>query len=225
VVPAGSKADLAATVRGMREALTTPEMRKARETPRVYAVRDRDFLRAELLGKGEPDGVYSLVRHCLESYLLEPEGIERALGLSGVEEQLLTLAERRFWTDVASAALDTVGYDLRKEGRLHLEKDAPADKAEVKHLVAARRATFVAGLTAKSVDVEALVDAFERDMRSAPLWTRVDGKELMKSFAAQLGKEVLPGGDLEARLFTWCSKNGPPAPFVAEVKCILERLA
>jgi hypothetical protein len=214
VGPAGSKANLGATVRGMREALTTP---------RVYAIRDRDFLRAELLRKDEADGVYSLERHCLESYVLEHEVLEKALGLSGVGAQVLALAERRFWPDVARAVLDDVSYKLRRE-RLHLEEDEPTDRAEVAELVKARRAVLVSKLAAEHMDVEALIDSFELDMRSAPLWTRVNGKELMKSFAAQLGKQVLPGGDLEAKLFTWCSENGPPSPFVAEVKRILERL-
>ena len=63
VVPAGSKVNLAATVAGMREALGTM---------RVFAVRDRDFLRTEHLSKDESKGVYSLRRYSIESYMLEP---------------------------------------------------------------------------------------------------------------------------------------------------------
>ena len=101
-LPAGSKADLGATVRGMRKALRTPH---------VYAVRDRDYLRAELLGKDEAGGVYALTRHCLESYLVEPELLEAALGLHRAEEKLLAIAERRFWPDLGRAVLDAIGYE------------------------------------------------------------------------------------------------------------------
>jgi len=60
VVPAGSKANLSATVRGMREALGTRH---------VYAIRDRDFVPTDLLTKDVPSGVYSLERYCLEARL------------------------------------------------------------------------------------------------------------------------------------------------------------
>src|SRR5689334_5108220 len=63
-VPGGSKADLGATVRGLREVLGTQ---------RVYAIRDRDFLRAELLTKDLAAGVYPLERYCIESYVIEPD--------------------------------------------------------------------------------------------------------------------------------------------------------
>jgi hypothetical protein len=214
LVPGGSKADLGATVRGMREAL---------RTPRVYAVRDRDFLLAELLGKDEGAGVYSFERHCLESYLLEPETVESALGVHGVAEKLRTLAEDRFWSDLARATLDAVGYELRRE-RLHLEEEIPASKPEVTRIVKAKLVAFLEDLAANSLDIDALVTSFEHDIVAGPLWTRVNGKELMKSLAAALGTSVLPSGDIEAELFKWCSKNGPPTPFVAEVKRILQGL-
>jgi hypothetical protein len=212
VVSAGSKADLAATVRGLRE---------SRRTRHVYAIRDRDFLRAELLAKGEPAGVYSLQRHCLESYLIEPELLEVALGFHQPADKLLAIAERRFWADVAHAVLDALGYELRK-GRLHLDDETPSDKAEVALAVKSKLDIFRADLAAKPLDVEALVALFESDMRSDPVWTRVNGKALMKSFAGELEPSMLPGGDLEARLFKWCSSNGPPQPLIAEMKRLLE---
>jgi hypothetical protein len=220
VVPAGSKADLGAAVRGMRESLRKPESAGA---PRVFAVRDRDFLRAEHLRKDEAAGVYSLERHCLESYLLEPATVEAALGVSGVAERIQALAEARFWADVATAVLDAVGYELRKD-RLHLDGGVPADRAEATRIVDAKLLAFRKDLAEKPVDVDEMVGSFERDMRSAPLFTRVRGKELLRTLAAALGPGVVRGGDIEAALFKWCTENGPPAPFVADVGQILKRM-
>jgi hypothetical protein len=212
VVPSGSKADLGATVRGMREAL---------RTRRVYAVRDRDFLRGELLAKDEPAGVHSLQRHCLESYLVEPAVLEEVFGLDGAEARLADMAERRFWPDVGRAVLDAIAYELRRD-RPHLGEEEPSDKAEVTRVVRLKLQLFRDDHAARPVDVDALVTQFERDMRSAPLWTRVNGKELMKALAGDLGPAI-PGGDIEAALFRWCSNASPPSPFVAEVKALLER--
>lgn len=214
VVPAGSKADLGATVRGMRKALGTRH---------VYAIRDRDFLPGDLLAKDIPSGVYSFERHCLESYLIEPDLLEAALRWSGAHERVLALAEARFWPDVARAVLDASTYELRRD-RLHLEGGLPADKADVTRIATSKLLAFRTEFAAKPVDIEKLVDTFEGDMRSAPLWTRVNGKALMKSVAVDVGSMLLPSGDIEAALFKWCSRNDPPAPFVAEVKRVLEAL-
>jgi hypothetical protein len=213
VVPSGSKADLGATVRGMREAL---------RTRRVYAVRDRDFLRNELLAKDEPAGVHSLQRHCLESYLVEPSVLEEVFGLHGAEATLLQMAERRFWPDVGRAVLDAVAYELRRD-RPHLGEDEPGDKAEVARIVTSKLQHFRDAHAAKPVDVEAWVERFERDMRSTPVWMRVNGKELMKALAGDLGASI-PGGDIEGALFRWCSNASPPGPFVAELKRLVEVL-
>lgn len=214
VVPSGSKADLGATVRGMREAL---------RTRRVHAIRDRDFLRAGLLAKDEQAGVYSLQRHCLESYLVEPDLLEVSLGLHRAEEKLLAIAERRFWPDVGRAVLDALGYELRKD-RPHLDDDMLGTKADVTQAVKGKLQIFRNELAAKPLDVEALVEQFERDMRADPVWTRVNGKALMKSLAGELDPSVLPSGDIEAQLFKWCSANSPPVPFLVEVKRLLQSL-
>jgi hypothetical protein len=214
VVPAGSKADLRATVRGMREAL---------RTARVYAVRDRDFLSADLVGKDEAGGVYSLSRHCIESYMAEPTLLATALASDGMEERILALAERRFWTDIGRAVLDAVGYEMRKD-RPHLGEKLPVDKADVIRTVTEKLDGFRRDLATKPLAVEVLVESFEQDMRSAPLWMRVNGKELLRSLAQGLDAAALPGGDIEATLFAWCSKNGSPEPLVLELKQILDRL-
>ena len=214
LVPAGSKANLSAMVRGMRKSLGTR---------RVYAVRDRDFLLADLLGKDEPDGVYSLMRHCIESYMAEPAVLEAVFGSNGMEARLVALAERRFWPDLCRAVLDALGYELRQR-RLHLEDDVPASKADVIQIAKLKLDVFRDELAAKPLPVDALVESFERDMRSAPVWMRVNGKGLLRSLAGELDAATLPGGDIEARLFAWCARNGPPAPLVLEMRQLLERL-
>jgi len=214
VMPAGSKADLSATVRGARRAFNTSL---------VYAIRDSDFLRTELLAKDLNSGVYSLQRHCLESYLVEPRVLEGALRSTGMEDKLHTLAERRFWQDIGRAVLDAHGYEMRKS-RLHLGDSLPLTKAQVTEIVRSKIAGFHGDVANMPFNVEAHVEMFEHDMRSGPLWTRVNGKELMRSLAEELGESALPGGDIEAALFKWCSKNVPPTPFVEEVQRILEAI-
>ncbi len=214
VVPGGSKADLGAAVRGLRE---------ARGSRRVYAIRDRDFLRANLLTKDVDHGVHSLNRHCLESYLVEPRTVEEAFGLRDVEARLLALAQQRFWPDVAGAVLDDLGYSMRKP-RLSLDRETPASKEEVTQTVTSKLDDFRRELAELPLDVAALVDLFALDMNVVPLWTRVNGKELLKQLEKELGNSVLPGGELERHLFKWCAEHGPPEPFVADVKRMLESL-
>ncbi len=214
VVPGGSKADLGAAVRGLRETLGTRH---------VYAIRDRDFLPSKLLAKDVGHGVYSFNRHCLESYLVEPKTIEDALGADSVEARLLLLAERRFWPDVARAVLDAVGYEIRQP-RLSLGSSAPDSKVEVMQTVTVMLGDFRQQLAELKLDVEELVNNFSRDMDVAPLWTRVNGKELMAQLEDELRSSVLPGGDIEGRLFRQCKLHGPPEPLVAEVRQILERM-
>ncbi|XXX82307.1 hypothetical protein WMF30_26465 [Sorangium sp. So ce134] len=214
VVPSGSKADLCATVRGMREYL---------KTRRVYAIRDRDFLRTELLAKDVSAGVYTFERHCIESYLVEPCVLEAVFGVSAVEDKLSALAERRFWPDVGRAVLDAFGYELRRD-RPSLGGEAPASEADVVSLVAAKIESFRAQLAARPLDASALVGVFARDMRMSPLWTRVHGKELLNAIENELRDSGHNAADLESRLFKWCSQNSPPGPLVAEVKRLLVTL-
>jgi hypothetical protein len=124
---------------------------------------------------------------------------------------------------VTVAALDDVGHALRKD-RLHLDGAAPADRAEATRIVGAKLEAFRKDVAEMPLDVDAIVGSFERDMRSGPLYTRVRGKELLKSLATELGTGVVKGGDIEKALFTWCSEHGPPEPFVADIKQILERI-
>jgi hypothetical protein len=214
VVPGGSKADLGAAVRGLREAT---------RSLRVYAVRDRDFLRAHLLAKDEAHGVHSLERHCLESYLIEPRVVEAALGQADVETLLLALARRRFWPDLARAVLDDLGYAMRKP-RPSLEGEMPVNKDDVVRIAIAKLDALRRELAVLPLDPAQLVEAFEVDMNVGPVWTRVNGKALMADLENDLGNEVLPGANIEGRLFKWCAENSPPGPFVADIKKLLETL-
>ena len=72
----------------------------------------------------------------------------------------------------------------------------------------------------KLPDVAAGVERFQRDMQDGPKWTRVDGKKLFKA----VEKELTPGGDLERRLFVWCSEKGAPDALVRDVRFALEKL-
>jgi hypothetical protein len=190
-------------------------MQEGRFSKYVVAIRDRDFLQARLLDKDKPH-VHSLRRHCLESYLLEPDLLEKALGVTDAERKLLALAEDRFWPDVARAVLDAIGYELRRD-RLGLGDELPVDKANVASIVQSKLDSFRSDLVSKPIDIQTLVDAFAVDMRSDPLWMRVNGKALLKTFAANLEPKTLPGGDIESTLFRWCAENGPPHSLVNEV--------
>jgi hypothetical protein len=126
--PAGSKSDMPAAIRAHRS--TEPPRR-------AYAMRDRDFLRRPLLEDERVRAVstakealehpraYPLRRHCIESYLIEPDFVEVALEVSGVAAKLSEFAEQRRWPDVSRAALEDVGYRARR-ARPRLGKAAAA---------------------------------------------------------------------------------------------------
>lgn len=219
VVPAGSKADLGAAVRGLRESL---------RTARIYGIRDRDFLRRDLVAGQRAGDVYPLDRHCLESYLIEPSVVEAALGARDVATIVEQLAAARFWRDVARAVADDISYRCREVFRLSMS--APAEAIGSAEQAAAHISAAIqplpARITAAMPDVSALVQSFAEDMRSAPIWTRVDGCELMNGLERELRRSVLAGGDIEGRLFRWCSENSPPLPLLEAVKqALLSRAA
>ncbi|MEZ4310315.1 MAG: hypothetical protein R3F14_19925 [Polyangiaceae bacterium] len=214
VMPSGSKADLAASVRGVRAALGSSQ---------VYAVRDRDFLRAEILDKDTAAGVHALRRHCIESYLVEPQVLERALGISNAEEKLDALARERFYPDLGRAVLDALGYEIRRD-RPRLGDRIPSSTGEVVAICADELKSFWAAGSSKDTDIAGLVRAFEEDMRADALWTRVNGKELMKSLAKDLNDSIPGGRDLESALFHHCSQNTPPEGLTAEIERILNAL-
>ncbi|AGP37235.1 hypothetical protein SCE1572_23780 [Sorangium cellulosum So0157-2] len=189
----------------------------------MYAIRDRDFLRTELLAKDESAGVYSFERHSIESYVVEPSVLEAVFGVSGIEDKLSALAERRFWPDVGRGVLEHFAWELRRD-RPSLGGEAPASEADVVSLVTAKIESFRAQVAVKPLDAPALVGAFARDMRMSPLWTRVHGKDLMNAVEKELRDAGHNAADLESRVFKWCSQNSPPGPFVAEVKRLLVTL-
>lgn len=209
ISPSGSKANLVPTVRALR----------ARGQARVYAIRDRDFLHATLLEKNLGDGLFPLQRHCLETYLLEPELLEAAVGAREMKSKIEQLAEERFWLDVGRAVLEDFAFSLRTRRPTFDDEDGmPVDRSETERKLKSKLEEFSGHL--KIPDVAAGVDRFQHDMQDDPKWTRVDGKSLFKA----VEKELAPGGDLERKLFVWCSEKGAPDALVRDVRLALEKL-
>jgi hypothetical protein len=206
VTPAGSKTNLKPTILGLRQSL---------QTRRVYALRDRDFLTTDLLTKDLDAGICPLRRHCLESYLLEPLLLESAFGITGIEKILTERAGARLFLDVARASVEDFAFSLRGL-RPSFDSDAPRTIEEAVEAVQRVISEFIAGLVAP--DAATLTDRFAKDMQADRLWTRVDGKALLGEIEQYLRGSVLPGGDIEGRLFKWCATNGPPSSLVEDVR-------
>lgn len=209
IAPSGSKANLLPTVRSLR----------ALGRAGVYAIRDRDFLHATLLEKNLDDGLFPLQRHCLETYLLEPDLLEAAVGVREMRAKIERLAEERFWLDVGRAVLEDFAFLLRSSRPTFDDEDGmPVDWSETEKKLKAKLEEFVGHI--ELPDVAAVVERFAQDMQDACKWTRVDGKELFKA----VEKELALGGGLERRLFVWCSEKGAPDALVRDVRIALEKL-
>jgi hypothetical protein len=216
VVPAGSKVGLLGTLHGMREALGTS---------RVYAIRDRDFLPSELLAKRRTAEMHVLERHCVESYLVEPALLDEVLGMRDGERTLGVIADRRLWLDVGRAVLEDIAFAMRSARPSMDRNPPPTSKDELTGALEAAVAEFARELPGKIEGVATRVECVEQDMRSCPLWTRVDGKELLAELERELvTRRVLRGGNLEAWLFGWCAEHGAPRPLVVEIESALRRL-
>lgn len=228
IKPAGSKADLRPAVRARRDVW---------EKRHVFAVRDRDFLRrprleearrkALSLVEDEPPA-FPLRRHCIESYLIEPRFVEAAVGIAGAATKLSELAERRRWVDVCRAALDDVDFRMRGlRPRMRKETASSAEEAirVVERKLEEYRGALVPQTRQPTVSelVQEIIEDFEAD---GPLWTRVDGCELLAGLRDWLDDQNrLPGGDLHRLLRKHAERVGPPAPLVEEMTELLGRLA
>jgi hypothetical protein len=172
-----------------------------------------------LLEKDLGRGVSPLQRHCLETYLLEPDLLQNAVGARDVRSKIEQLAENRFWFDVGRAVLEEFAFSLRgRRPTLHDTDEMPTDRNATEQKLRAKLEEFTAHL--ELPDVATVVGRFQQDMEAPDKWTRVDGKELFRA----IEKEIAPGGDLERRLFFWCSENGAPEALVGDVRIALEKL-
>jgi hypothetical protein len=227
IQPAGSKSDMPAAIRAHRS---------TNSSRRAYAMRDRDFLRGPLLDDERVRAVstakealehpraYPLRRHCIESYLIEPDFVEAALEVSGVAAKLSEFAEQRRWRDVSQAALEDVGYRAR-QARPTLGKAAPHSFEDAVASVSAALSIYEPEVKQElgKPTPEELVQVFAQDFADAgPLWTRVDGKRLLLALEDWFRTSgVLPGGDLTGELLRYAAEEAPPTPLVEEMAAFL----
>lgn len=233
--PAGSKLDLPAAMRAHRV------LRRSRL---VFAVRDRDFLRADQVRTARgtalsPDirdnelKAYPLFRHCIESYLLDPVFLGRALGEelrpAGIDivERIQQLAAARHWMDICRGTLETMNRKLRDGNRAACKTEPKTRNdaiAEAQGALTRYRAKALEVLD--GFDVAREVDALDADMAAdGPLWARVDGKEML----AQLEQELravprLKGGELKKRLLKHADAHAVPEPLIEEMRTLLQRV-
>lgn len=166
---------------------------------------------------------YPLRRHCIESYLIDPPFLESAIGATGVAGRLEEMARQRRWHDVCRAALDEAAYEVRGE-RPKLAS-APGSLEQAIDVVRQALSTYEGSIHAalRRRDAEGRVRAFDEDFSAdGPLWTRVDGKELLASLELSLRPSpALRGGNLANRLLRYAEQEGPPAPLVEDMKELL----
>lgn len=209
--------------------------RGLRATPLVFAIRDRDFLRRELIEAQRAAAVerapeaaraWPLSRHSIESYLLEPAFLAAATGAE-VETELVEFARERRWLDLARATLEDAGYRLRGTRRVKFGDEMPGDLDAAVRLVYESLVTW--GTQAQAAldpaQAEALLAAFDRDFRDdGPEWTRVDGKELLRRVEERLRQGPLPGGELRNLLLRHAEQHEPPTALVDDLRAFVERI-
>ncbi|GEM_PF-4796806 len=216
--PAGSKGDLRQTVKALQE---------VQPAVPVYAIRDRDFLIKPLLSEMREtaqrkpnEAAWPLSRHAIESYLIEPAFVEKALGMSGVAKLLEPLASERLWHDAGRATLERAAYEAR-HARPHLD-EAIRDKSAVLGAIVAELGkwkTSIASLPSASAP-EMVCGEFVEDFSLDPLWTRVDGKALLKALGHALAHDGILGA-----LLHYAEDSGPPEPLVVDVGLFIAGLA
>ncbi|HSN98399.1 MAG TPA: hypothetical protein VLS89_08875 [Candidatus Nanopelagicales bacterium] len=230
--PAGSKLDLPSAMRALRA---------LQQSLRVFAVRDRDFLRVDHVRTARAKALsldtreqelrpYPLRQHCIESYLLDPPFLEEALGddlkAAGIDlgSTLDRLAEERCWSDVCTGAIEAASRQMRDRDRPSRKADVHTREEAIQEVKAAlsRYETRVHDVVS-TCDVAAEVDALTADFSAdGPLWTRVHGSEMLLALEQQL--RVMPrfkGGNLKNRLLTHAAYGATPEPLVEEMEALL----
>lgn len=226
ILPAGGKGELVAALKSLR---SLPDSMGRQ----FFAIRDRDFLRRQVLDEYriaalqqvEDPRSWPLTRHCIESYLLDPE----ILAAAGVGEAVIgsigQMAKERLCYDAARSAVE-VGNVLLRKVRAELvdepfalrgESDAiAAAKASMEKLRSKLASDRVEGLIARmESEVRGDIADFERD--GPPAW-RVDGKELLQSVAKASGIH-----DLASKL-TKLAVEEPPSDLVEDMNLFLSEL-
>jgi len=221
--PGGSKVNLAPAV---------ADHRRVHSTQLAFAVRDRNFMPAQLLQKnrelalsGKTPPPYPLRRHCLESYLLEPAFVRTAIGVD-IHAKLGEMVEARRWTDVCRAVHEDVAYRVREPRPSTKAKPASEEEAVEAVREALRQYNEKVDASREEIDAAAIVHAFASDFDAdGPLWTRLDGKKLMGAIEQWLGNEsLLPGGDLKKKLLDHAKLHSVPEPLASEMEELIRRI-
>lgn len=201
---------------------------------RVFGVRDRDFLprrlidlhRADTFAPGsEQVAPWPLPRHCIESYLLDDDVLDRAaLGvpLAEVRARLDALAAERRWLDVTRAALEDLAFKMRKIRQGDID-GRPASRAEALQTALDVASRMLSELVAAGSEPQlgAYLDMLSMDMDAdGPLRGRVDGRELVHELSRALG---LDGGFLLPKLDALAHRY-PPAALIADLRAALEAM-
>lgn len=233
--PAGSVVDLPASMRAHRA---------IRGSRLVFAVRDRDYLRSNQVSAAREAALdphtgegqlkpYPLGRHCIESYLLDPAFLGGALGEevrpAGIDlvARIEHLAGARRWVDICTGTLEAINRDLRNKNRASCKTEPKSrQEALTEALEALARYRRKAGDILAGVDIALELDALTADIAAdGPLWTRVNGKEILDQIEQEL--RVVPrlkGGDLKQRLLMHARTHAAPEPLIEEMRELLQRI-
>lgn len=223
--PAGGKTDLKPTVRVHRQQGSRGNRPQGGRPPEAFALRDRDFLRGQHLAEmrlgamTEVREPWPLTYHSIESYLLWPAFVHDALG-TNPELQLDVVAAARLWIDVAKAVAEDLNWQARGQ-RIEIEVEPPSRDAAIACVSQAVQGHGdeldwgVAALTA-------LVDQFHADfVANAPLWGRLDGKEMLRALDESGGHH----GQLRDRLMSYAEQRGQlPEPLIVDLRTFFNRV-
>jgi hypothetical protein len=219
--PAGPKNELPSAIQWHRA---------LRNTSRVYALRDRDFLPSALLESRRRQAsshdqrvAFPLRRHCIESYLVDPAFVAAALSLDKLPD-VEAIAQRRLWLDVSRAVLEEAAYHAR-ERRPRIRAAWPTSEEEAREAVRASMSAGAADVSAGATveQVVGRVAFFAEDFNRDVVWTRVDGKELLRVLETTL-QGVLPGGGIIRGLSRHAETRGAPGALVDELRELLSSL-
>ncbi len=197
----------------------------------VRALRDRDFSPRGVVDaqRAKPHRSFPLSRHCIESYLLDTGLISGIAGIPSDEYESLrdAAAAERLWMDVHRGVIE----QFCARHRLHPARgtEQVRDRAAATAAVETSLNAFLARIETRmdSFDVAHEVEAMRLDMqRDGPLWSRVDGKKLLRDIHGRLNRKGMRLGKqqrFEQALLTRAELD-PPAALVDDVRALLETI-